>query len=684
MNKVNLFRLINQELWVSIKFLLDKKVPKKTIYSGVSTFNKGKSIHWESMELVGERYLFIRYQSITINTVRRYSLPKESDIPIQKVEEYDILNHDLNKKIESTIIKYNASINKYWRRYFPYYEQLPIDDSMRIKLAKTHVLVSEIIQLSRQGNCLTKLFDAYKEVRFKHNLVLSVNSYSSFHAKIKRCKEEAIEDVLPHALLGQKSNNLVFNEVWQKKALHLYAKSNNPSKMMVYNQLNDERISMSLKKISYSTIRDFLSRPIINNQSVLKRYGVEYFNNTINPYISRYNNYLSSVWEMDGSKLPFLVKIPNTDKVVRMSFVIIIDVYSNRIIGFSLGFTENADLVLEALLMAFSKTGQIPSMFIHDKGTAFTSSKLSTIKEYTYSLGSKWKTCKAMNPKEKGKVERTIGTLKSSFFKQFDSYLGEGIKSKREHAHPSKEKLKETWKKENLNNVKDIYKILSKSVLKFNSTIPFNKKQSPNEMFKEGLKQKVKRYININEEHIALMFYNKTTIKIKQSTIQFDFENKTFKYVIPERYRLSLNGTRVIIYYNPKDTSSAYIFNANPTQKFICKVQEDYKVSVLKSDWSQKEKEFIKQRAEENKNLKIQILENLNSIENEFYNNIDEIPSTAILPGIHDKELVSTSELNDIIELNQINYSGSSSDIDKEAFDINRIVINPINQNDYV
>ena len=175
------------------------------------------------------------------------------------------------------------------------------------------------------------------------------------------------------------------------------------------------------------------------------------------------------------------------------------------------------------------------------------------------------------------------------------------------------------------------------------------------------------------------MFYNKTTIKIKQSTIKFNFENKTFKYVIPERYRLSLNGTRVFIYYNPKDSSSAYIFNANSNRKFICKVQEDYKVSVLKSDWSQKEKEFIKQRAEENQNLKVQTLENLNSIEDEFYNNIDEIPSTAILPEIHDKELISTSELNDIIELNQINYSGSSSDIDKEAFDINRIVINPTN-----
>ena len=75
MCKVNLFRLINQELWVSIEFLLDKNVPQKTIDSGVSIFNKGKSIRWESIELVGERYLFIRYQSIPLNTVRRYSLP---------------------------------------------------------------------------------------------------------------------------------------------------------------------------------------------------------------------------------------------------------------------------------------------------------------------------------------------------------------------------------------------------------------------------------------------------------------------------------------------------------------------------------------------------------------------------------------------------------------------------------
>lgn len=675
MNKTNQFRLINQELWVSINYLIEKKIPKKTIDSGILTSKKGESLRWNAIYLLGQQEPFIKYSTIPLNTMNRYLLPSESELPRKDIPIFDLRENRIKKSDITVFTEFRVAANNYWKRYFPLYVDLPIDDNYKQKLSKTHAVIYSIIELFENNYSLKQLFDCYINIQFEYQLIYKTTSYTSFTVKIKDCKTQGIENILPHSLLGGTSNNLKLTTKWQNFLLYHYAKGYNPTKRIVYNKVNEERLKLGLPKISYSTVCEFLSKPIIKNQSEIKRYGEKHFDSSISPYISRKSNQVGDVWELDGTPFPFLVKLP-TGKIATMNLVIVVDVHSNRIIGYSLDYSENANMVKKALFMAFKKTGHIPAQIVHDKGSAFMSKELNRIKEYTNFWDTKWLNHRAGNPKAKGTVEKTFGTLNSSVFKLFDGYLGEGIQSKNDHAHPSKEKMKEYWKKKNVKTLDEIKMLLSKSIVIFNNQ-NINGKESANEKFKRSISSKtVKNFIKIGEEHLALMFYNSTQKKIEKSTIEFQFKNEKHKYVIPKELRLSLNGTRVNIYFNPNDFNWIYIFEPKSDDKFICKIQEDYDVPLLSKDQTEKDWEHINKRLNENKQLKIEVLNHLDSLEDEVKLNI---PFTAIVPELHDKELMNDLELQSILKLNQISLDDTDELDETDSFDINRIVIGPGN-----
>lgn len=672
MDKTNQFKLINQDLWVSIIYLFKKGIPPKTIDSGISNYKKGKGIRWQCLDIPGESNPFIRYSTIPLNTMNRYDLPSESSIPIENIPVFDLSENQTKYSNNEILIQYRITVNNKWRRYYPFYIDLPINDKYKVRLSKTDAIISLIIELSREGVELKRLFESYQTIQFEYNLTFKSRSYSYFCDAINKFKENKIHEILPHGLIGCSSNNLKLTEIWQKKILSLYSKMNNPSKVSVHKKINADRLEKGLDSVSYATVSQFLSKPVIQNSSLLKRKGDKYFNNIVNPYISRYVNKVSSVWEIDATKTPFLVKRKG-GKITRMTLMIVIDTYSNRIIGYSIGFAENADLVKRALFMAFSKTGHLPKQLVHDNGTAFISKELSTIKDYMDYWGTKWISGKVGNPKNKSRVERTFGTLNTVVFKEIEGYLGEGIQSTRKDAHPSEELMVEYWKKKNIRTEEALKKTISKSVLEFNRTI-FKWSLSPNQIFVKGLSHKDKDYIQIKEEHIAIMFFNVTHFKIKQSTIVIQFEKQNYKYVIPYEYRLSLNGTRVKIYFNPNNLSSIYLFDSKFENKFICKVNEDYNVPLLRENSSEKDKEHVSKRLQENEDLKISILKNLEEIEQETR---FSIPPTAIVPTIHDKELLNDIELQSMAEINYIKIENLEDDYEykSDSFDINRIVV---------
>lgn len=679
-NTVNYLRLINQELWVSINFLLEKGVPKKTIDSGILTYKKGRGSRWNSIQLLGEREPFIKYSTLPLNTMNRYNLPKDTDISRKDIQVYDLVENSLKKSDILVNAEYRVAVNNYWKRYLPFYIDLPVNDVYKQRLAKTHAIFHSTTELSEHGYCLTQLFRCYKNVQFQYNLIFKTTSYHSFIAKINKCKNEEIHQVLPHDFLGSKSNNLKLTSEWQNRLLYHYAQGYKPTKRIVLNKVNEERERIGLSKFSYSTICDFLSRPIIKNQSSIKRFGQSYFDNNINPYVSRISEAASDVWELDGSPFPFLVKLPN-GKIGTMDVIIAVDVFSNRIIGYSLDYNENTDMVKKALIMAFKKTGHIPAQIVHDKGSAFMSEELSGVKEHTTFWGCRWLDCRAQNPKAKGTVEKTFGTLNSSVFKLFEGYLGEGIQSKREHAHPSKEMIKEYWKKKNVRTIDEIRTLLSKSIIIFNNQ-NINGKDSPNEKFRRSISsKKAKNYVDIREEHIALMFFNSTQTKIEKSTVKIQFQHKSYKYVIPKENRLELTNTRVNVFYNPNDFNWIYLFDPKQDNKFICKVEEDYQVPLLSKNRSKKDWDHISNRVEENKKLKIEVLNHLVSLKQEDVEL--HIPYTAIIPELHDKELMHDLELQTMLKLNQITLDGADEDIahpKEAAFDLNRIIVGPSNK----
>jgi transposase InsO family protein len=121
-----------------------------------------------------------------------------------------------------------------------------------------------------------------------------------------------------------------------------------------------------------------------------------------------YNRRISRIDEAYGSDITYLHLQDN--RVIYLSLVM--DLYSRKILGWSLSKQQRTDLSLEALNQAVR--GKSPTGIIHhsDRGTQYCSDRY---RERLESLGMQISHSAAGNPYENAKVERVIGTLKHEF-----------------------------------------------------------------------------------------------------------------------------------------------------------------------------------------------------------------------------------------------------------------------------
>lgn len=158
-----------------------------------------------------------------------------------------------------------------------------------------------------------------------------------------------------------------------------------PNKMMVptvmhlYNQIRDEQQFPSLTE---SAVTKWLDTPEIKRIWVLARHGKEEHDRLYKHSIkrSRVNWFPNAYWAIDGSKIDWIHFEENTQGLAaKLKIDPVVDVYSEKIIGWSFSETENHVDHFEAVKMAVNNTGAKPYLFTYDNQSGHKSTKMQEL-----------------------------------------------------------------------------------------------------------------------------------------------------------------------------------------------------------------------------------------------------------------------------------------------------------------
>lgn len=452
------------------------------------------------------------------------------------------------------------------------------------------VLKNEKKAIDERSQAATK--DKFELIRKPVEFEIPLTSQNYFYKYLKRMLRLGIPRGLVHQGKGKPSNHLKLTQVIKDIIIYLKSYGNPTSGSDIHNDLknwfrDNPELSKNEKLPDVDTVRDFLATSEATNLTTLSTMGYQKFESRILGYLplDRPKYPLSKV-SMDG----YYVQVICEDKELgAMSFVgfFIQDNFSDAI-WCDFDDSENFKIigrVWEDFLI--SNSYRFPYQVVCDKFTDTQTKCFPNLRKFIEDSGVIWDP--NSDPKAKAKLERWFGTWQSVALSKIVGYRGEGIRSKRPFAHPSRDVLLVISKKDFLKGKNEVKRLLKSSVDDYNKNAFFEGANAP---FTVHRLKKPIHAKQLQPYHPAYFFWTKHQVTISGSMVIVREEKKRWYYRDTD-FNFSLkNGTRVDVYHNPDDDKLAYIFEEG-TDKFISSIRRHYSAQEAKAEQTVEDKKII-------------------------------------------------------------------------------------------
>jgi hypothetical protein len=293
--------------------------------------------------------------------------------------------------------------------------------------------------------------------------------------------------------------------------------------------------------------------------------------------------YAGDCWEMDGTRVqiqPFVtssgasvtssgVEKSSGTQLQYLYIVAVRDVYSGAYLGWSFGVAESGLMYREALKMATTLAGYLPYELRHDRFPGHNSDEMERLFEAIANRGVKL--TKTSTATGKAAVERAFGTLQSVFEADRREWVGQGIRSSRDHARPTAEYLAKTHKQLKSEGFtwEEAWRVENEVMMTYNYTPMslYSKKyrnitQSPLELHDQDSDKP--NTIKIENYDIADLFWatRKITIRNYAVTVEVNRNQHTYMLTDERYYNIILNHQAVLVKFDAADMSSVMLFDA--------------------------------------------------------------------------------------------------------------------------
>lgn len=543
------------EVYVLISFLEKYGVSSHTINNGTSRNRRRKTIFYEHFhDSVNKKKIWLKYSSLPIQLLNSHKLP-----PIQDLMEV-VEKEDENKTTDLIRNKLLFAYENGYRKFIKYYLGVFHEKEIVELYARTHSLFSNCLELKQFGIHIKDIFPEY--IKFGE-LQFQTKNIKSFYKKLLDYELNGGQ-IFIHKNYGSIREKYKLTEKHFSKIEELYRNSKMFTGREIHERLNIWAVKNGYSKVSISAIKNVMVNNEFQNRNRIYRNGDEWKKRIFDPFILREKpEYNGTLWQIDGSRLqiPYL----NKGKPGFLNYFVIHDVHSGKIVGYSLDKSENSNMIVEAIKMAVENCRYTPMEIVSDSTGSFKSTRFTILKEHLSLLGTQFRKHYPENPRDKGQVERFVGSFQTTVCKNIDGYIGEGIKSRRVDARPSNKVIREALKPSNLRSEKELKELFPKLIEKYNN-LKINNKQSPNLIF--DISKKDEYAPDVSDNDFSLMFWNRIhEYKIKNSMIlitEGSFRKQTYQYIIDDLdLRIRLNQRKVLVCYSKDKRSCIKLFDEN-------------------------------------------------------------------------------------------------------------------------
>lgn len=466
---------IGNEPYISYE-KLQQVVSKKTIDNGVSLKKNGKAECFNQLTLGDSR--FFQVSALSKQTLKKLGT-------LDRIALEDDLSKLQTEKIEATkysseillILEFAYTQKRLWLKYIPLYQDRFYTTEELVLYCKTHSVISAIFGLQNEGYKLKEIYACYNSLREKVILYnFDAGSYDYFCKRLTVFQSNKLEIALIHGNKHKEKRSKKRSKLHEKLMIKFYAQPhpNLLTYQEILDKVNAEVKKRGLKEIKLTTVKDFLGNPTIQNTYKPFRLGEKWAETHLEPYLNRsLPKDVHDKWEIDGKCLPFYVLLDENEGVFgRMWLIIVVDVHSRKILGFSLGRYETKYTCLEAYRSAIVNTQSIPFEIVRDNAKAYHSDLMITFEEL---LQDKFpiiiRPAVPGNAKDKGTVEAVIKILQDKYFRTYVGFLADGGSGVREEFRVEPALLKEYYKKHNAKSPTEIKEIVEEIIKMYNETV---------------------------------------------------------------------------------------------------------------------------------------------------------------------------------------------------------------------
>jgi transposase InsO family protein len=561
---------LNGDIYVLLSFLEKYGVNRQTVTNGMSKYRNKKSIYFVNIPHPGDKRLkWIKYSSITASLFRNHKLPSE-------IELANSLRNNVKDEVSDVIkLKLDAAYNDGYRLFQKHFASVFSESDLVVSHAKTMSLFDAIKQLRQFDIPLYKSFRIYCDY---DDIVFRTDSIRVFYDKFRSFTRDGHHALIHGALGKSKLKKLSQNHV--DEIIRLFKNPKQFSGWVIHEKLNEWAVLNGQSKVSLTSVKTVLADPYIQNQCRPIRNGLAWKQLYFDPWKLRIHpTENGEVWQLDGSRFQF----PYYDgsKTTFLNLIVVFEVHSRKIIGYSMSKVEDHNAILSALQSAIENVKYIPSQLVIDNASAFNHIKFQRVEEYFNLLGSIIRRHRPKNPRDKGHAERFFNTFQTTVCRGKEGYIGEGIKSKNIDARPRQDIVLSAFQKQKMPKTEDLKKLCKELIIEYNAK-EIGGRPSPKTAY--SVAKLSKGAIQIGENHIALMFWDRVTdYHVRNSMIllsEGSFRNKLFQYIIQdEELKLRLNGTQIIVCYRKNDRSMIKMFTTS--EKFLGDVQFSEPISMI-------------------------------------------------------------------------------------------------------
>lgn len=395
----------------------------------------------------------------------------------------------------------------------------------------------------------------------KANGVSLPGTYAGVVAKARRYRDRGVYGVV-YSKKGNSNAAKLQNGQAVQWLVAQYAQPNKPSMETVYGMYRMIAPERGWPEVSLKTVK----RRIAEHEQFwyAKRHGGKEWRKQFEHTMKlRTASCRDRLWSMDGTKLDLWYQANGKQRTKKI--YVVIDDYSEVILGYDLSNTEDSESIFRSVKKALRFSMNRPEQLLYDNQGGH---KVADVQEFFDGITTSHFPTRAYNPQGK-QVERVFGRFQKQVLRKCWSFTGQTVKSRNLDNQANDEFIYENRHK--LPTEEELPGIVEALVTEWNE-MAHPKLGIPRiQAYRQGVNE---RSLPLSMEDLATLTYRsskpiqyrKEGLRMTISGVQHHFEVLTAEDLPCAEFRAEHLGKKLVVKYDPEDLDQVYLYDLVPAR----------------------------------------------------------------------------------------------------------------------